>query len=235
MAKQRDGFTFYRSYYDVYKELNDKDKVAFMDALLERQFTGKEPTNLKGMSNFAYLSQKHSIDKQIKGYEDKTGFKLTPLTRGEETPLQQEKEEEKEQVEVQEQCIEKWKGENKDAIATDFSKFNNSSIEIIWSDWKEYKNSQHKERYKTLKTEQMAIDKLGELSGFRVETAKKIIEQSMSNLWKGLFELKQQNKNNNGAITDNRTEQQKLADAVEHTQQRAREIGEFGIFGIQQG
>lgn len=41
--------------------------------------------------------------------------------------------------------------------------------------------------------------------------------------------------NNNGAITDNRTEQQKLADAVEHTQQRAREIGEFGIFGIQQG
>jgi len=114
--------------------------------------------------------------------------------------LQQEKEEEKEkeQVEVQEQCIEKGKGENKDAIATDFSKFNNSSIEIIWSDWKEYKNSQHKERYKTLKTEQMAIDKLGELSGFRVETAKKIIEQSMSNLWKGLFELKQQNKNNNG-------------------------------------
>lgn len=208
MAKQRDGFTFYRSYYDVYKELNDKEKVAFMDALLDRQFLGMHPKGLKGMANFAYLSQKHSIDKQIKGFEDKTGVKLNPsippLPRVDETPCQQEeeKEEVQEQVQLQEQV--KGEGKNKDAKATDFSKFNNSYIELIWKDWKEYKQEQHKERYKSIKTEQTAIDKLGELSNYRVETAKKIVEQSISNLWKGLFELKQQNNFNNGTTTQPR-------------------------------
>ena len=67
----RKAFNFYRSYWEVANELNDTDRLAFYDALLTRQFTGKE-IELKGLVKFAYLSQKHSIDKQIKGYEDKT-------------------------------------------------------------------------------------------------------------------------------------------------------------------
>ena len=71
---KRKGFNFFRSYYDVYNELEtDKDKVAFIDALLDRQFLGIKPTNLKGMAKFAYISQTNSIDSQVKGYEDKTG------------------------------------------------------------------------------------------------------------------------------------------------------------------
>ena len=73
---KRKGFNFFRSYYDVYNELNDKDKVQFMDALLDRQFLGVKPHDLKGMAKFAYISQTNSIDTQIKGYEDKTGNKL---------------------------------------------------------------------------------------------------------------------------------------------------------------
>jgi len=69
--QMREGFNFYRSYWDVANELNDKDRLAFYDALMKRQFTGIE-TDLEGMSKFAYLSQKHSIDRQVKGYEDKT-------------------------------------------------------------------------------------------------------------------------------------------------------------------
>ena len=71
----RKGFNFYRSYYDVAKELSEKDRLLFLWAVLEKQFEGKEP-NLKGMSNFAYLSQKHNIDSQVVGYELKTGTKL---------------------------------------------------------------------------------------------------------------------------------------------------------------
>ena len=67
----RKAFNFYRSYWEVANELNANDRLAFYDALLTRQFTGKE-IELKGLVKFAYLSQKHSIDKQIKGYEDKT-------------------------------------------------------------------------------------------------------------------------------------------------------------------
>lgn len=85
MAKltKRKGFNFFRSYFDVYNELeSNEDKVAFIDALLDRQFMGIKPTNLKGMAKFAYVSQTNSIDSQVKGYEDKTGNILTPTVGG---------------------------------------------------------------------------------------------------------------------------------------------------------
>jgi hypothetical protein len=100
---KRKGFNFFRSYYDVYNELEtDSDKVAFIDALLDRQFLGIKPTNLKGMAKFAYISQTNSIDSQVKGYEDKTGIILDPTQGGSVgcivTPTEQEKEKEKEKV-----------------------------------------------------------------------------------------------------------------------------------------
>jgi hypothetical protein len=76
---KRKGFNFFRSYFDVYNELeNDADKVAFIDALLDRQFMGVKPLELKGMAKFAYISQTNSIDSQVKGYEDKTRNILHP-------------------------------------------------------------------------------------------------------------------------------------------------------------
>lgn len=77
----RKAFNFYNSYFTVFKELSDKDKLAFITALLEKQFEGKEP-NLTGQAKFAYLSQKHSIDSQVLGYETKTKEKLTPTVGG---------------------------------------------------------------------------------------------------------------------------------------------------------
>jgi hypothetical protein len=113
---KRKGFNFFRSYFDVYNELESKDdKVAFMDALLERQFMGVKPTELKGMAKFAYISQTNSIDSQVKGYEDKTKTKLNPLEPviitptvpptygGRVTPTLQV--EEKEKVEVEDETI----------------------------------------------------------------------------------------------------------------------------------
>jgi hypothetical protein len=61
---------------------NDADKVAFIDALLDRQFLGIKPLNLTGMAKFAYISQTNSIDSQVKGYEDKTKTILTPTVGG---------------------------------------------------------------------------------------------------------------------------------------------------------
>ena len=104
---KRRAFNFFRSYYDVYNELeSDVDKVAFIDALLDRQFLGVKPTNLKGMAKFAYISQTNSIDSQVKGYEDKTKTILndiitpidTPTDGGTKPPTVQEKE--KGEVEV---------------------------------------------------------------------------------------------------------------------------------------
>lgn len=110
MAEDRKGFNFYRSYYDVYLELSKADRATFIEALLERQFKGVQPTNLKGMAKFAYIGQKHNIDKQVKGWEDKTKCKLTtlitpPTEGGLTTPTQQEEEKGKEQEEEQQRVL----------------------------------------------------------------------------------------------------------------------------------
>ena len=97
------------------KNLKRFDKLAFMDALLDRQFLGVKPTDLKGIAKFAYISQTNSIDSQVKGYETKTKSKLvdsveieggthTPTVGGSDTPTVQV------QVQVQE------KGEVEQAI-----------------------------------------------------------------------------------------------------------------------
>jgi hypothetical protein len=102
----RKAFNFYRSYYDVAKELSKKERDEFIWALLQKQFEGIEP-ELSGMAKFAYLSQQHSIDAQVVGYETKTKEKLTPTqggsvggTQGGSVgPSVQEKEKEKVKVE----------------------------------------------------------------------------------------------------------------------------------------
>jgi hypothetical protein len=98
----RKGFNFYRSYFEVSMELKDDEFIDFIKAILQKQFNGIEPNNLKGMAKFAYLSQKHSIDSQVKGYEDKTKSKLEPMQGGSVGGMGggsvQEKEKEKEKV-----------------------------------------------------------------------------------------------------------------------------------------
>lgn len=111
MAKERKAFNFYKSFYDVYKELDkDKDRLLFIDSILKRQFEGVEPKNLTGMVKFAYNSQKQVINQQVKGWEDKTGIKLntliTPPTQGKfetlaDNPQQQEEEKGQEEEKVE--------------------------------------------------------------------------------------------------------------------------------------
>lgn len=109
----------------------------------------------------------------------------------------------------------------------DFSLFDNDSIIESWCDWIKYKKEQFKDEYKSGQSHQIAINKLAKLSNNNSAIAKLIIENSISNLYKGLFELKN---NNNGTTTDNRTEQQKLADAVNNTRLRREDIIENGFF-----
>lgn len=93
-------FKFYKSYFDIASELNDKDRLAFYDALMNKEFYNIEP-DLKGMAKFAYISQKHSIDKQVEGWESKMKSQLIDpkqggIVGGVADPSIQEKEKEKE-------------------------------------------------------------------------------------------------------------------------------------------
>ena len=99
-SKDRLAFNFLKSYYEVFKKLtDDKSKAEFVQAICERQFNGIE-TDLEGMADFAYVSQKHSIDASREGWENlqKRTKVVTPSTPPSITPSTQEKEEVKEKV-----------------------------------------------------------------------------------------------------------------------------------------
>ena len=78
---ERKLFKFYKSYMDVMNELPEKNQLEFIKAILNKQFYGVEP-NLKGIVKLAYVSQKHSIDRQVKGFEDKTGITILDPIKG---------------------------------------------------------------------------------------------------------------------------------------------------------
>jgi hypothetical protein len=71
--------------------------------------------------------------------------------------------------------------------------FDSDTFIATWKIWKEYKAKQHKFQFKTAMTEQAALKNLGEISGQNENKAIAIISQSISNGWKGLFQIKEQN------------------------------------------
>lgn len=109
--QQRKAFNFLLSYYDVYKRLPDpQSKEQFITAICEKQFFGIEP-DLSGMEEFAYASQKHSLDKSRMGWEDvqkretitipSVGPSVGPSEGGSKGPSVQEKEKEKEKESIE--------------------------------------------------------------------------------------------------------------------------------------
>lgn len=60
----------------------------------------------------------------------------------------------------------------------------------IWGLWKEYKQDAHKFKYKSPISEQMALNRLSEISAGKEDIAIKVIETSIANQWEGLYALK---------------------------------------------
>lgn len=67
-----------------------------------------------------------------------------------------------------------------------------------WQDWKDYKRKEHRFSFKSTDSENKALELLFNLSDGNIEMAEKIINESIGNGWKGLFQLKN---NSNGAFT----------------------------------
>jgi hypothetical protein len=141
--KTRQAFNFYKSYFDILPMMNKEEQLEYLIALLEKQFYGIEP-NLKGQALFAYTSQKHSIDKQVEGWESKTKTPLQPPTQDPylpptdpptkdttEPPYQQEQGKEQEQEEVKEEEQVKVKEQKKEIDIKKIYQLNKASIEYI--------------------------------------------------------------------------------------------------------
>jgi hypothetical protein len=78
------------------------------------------------------------------------------------------------------------------------------NLKSIWDLWLEYRKAKKIKNYAGAKFEKMAIDKLIKFSDGNPITAKKIIDESITNSWTGFFELK--NLNNNNQIKDQNNE-----------------------------
>jgi hypothetical protein len=110
----------------------------------------------------------------------------------------------------------------------DFSGFNDFSLASdLWKSWINYKSAQHRDKFKTPQSEQMAINALQKLCRGDTAIAKQIIEQSMSNLYKGLFPLKQQQSNNNQISTQNGTPKQQPHAFIRKTLRNLERLGTF--------
>jgi len=112
----RSQFAFYKSFDDVYKDLNTKQKLEFIDTLLDVQFLRIKAEDVMFKDNILkhiWNAQKHSIQKSINGYlESQKNEKVKVPFLGIYDPLQipsegvhqqeqekeQEKEKEKEEV-----------------------------------------------------------------------------------------------------------------------------------------
>ena len=92
MAKKltkRKAFNFLRSYYDVLNELNDdKDKLNYLLAIIDKQFLDEDPEGLNFITNLCYESQRHAIESSVNGWKraEKTDLLGTPITIIENTP-----------------------------------------------------------------------------------------------------------------------------------------------------
>ncbi len=113
----RTGFTFYKSYYEIYQQLNDEQKVQFVDAILEHQFTDADTDDISFedvILNIAWLGIKPNLKNnkakflngsQPKNKQSGSGNGANPERRANnekeyEKEKENEKENENENVEV---------------------------------------------------------------------------------------------------------------------------------------
>lgn len=111
---KRLGFHFMRSYFDVLNKLeNDADKLSFLLAIINKQFTDENPKDLNFLVELCYESQRHSIEKSVKGWKtaQKTDLQGNPIPPLGGSPIpphtpppkeEQVQEEEEEEEEVKE-------------------------------------------------------------------------------------------------------------------------------------
>ena len=127
---KRHQFSFQRSCFDVLNEIpDDKDKLEFLLAIINKQFLDEDPKNLGFVANLSYQSQRHFIEKSVKGWKDrmKTDFLgnpiNTPCQGGKTHPYQGGKKPPTEQEQEQEQEKEQEKEQSNISVYPDFNDF----------------------------------------------------------------------------------------------------------------
>lgn len=144
----------------------------FIPSFIEFQYpTGLNPENKAHGGTIKILKKYNLIDDQFK-----------PLT----SPLQGAKDKDK----VKDMEMDKEKVKVKEDQKIFFTNPFSDNFMTVWETWKNYKRSEFQFKYKSVESEQAAVNELVKISGGNEEIAKEIIMQSLTNGWKGFFQLK---------------------------------------------
>lgn len=167
---KRKAFNFFRSYWEVGKELKEKDRIKFYDAILLYQFTGVV-TELKGQARLMFISQKHNLDSQVAGYQSRMSIPSatplgSPLTTPSATPLG---------TSISESESEIKKDNIKPIIEFPFKEI---EFKVLWHEWKMFRLE--KQNPLTPSSERKALQVLFEESGGNVDLAIKAINKSIA-------------------------------------------------------
>ncbi len=80
---KRDGFLFYRSFYDVLNQLPEESRLHFLDAICNYALDMKEPSFPNELENILWTAIKPNLDSNWKSYiGGKTGGNGRPKKKG---------------------------------------------------------------------------------------------------------------------------------------------------------
>ena len=144
---------------------------------------------------------KERKEKESKGKEIKENFLLKKETKEENLPKENPSENFPKTDSVEPGAEERKKVAPKKERSEEQLIMPDDFIEI-WEEWKEYRKAKRFKSYAGLKWEQMAVDKLLELSNKNPTIAKLILKQTYENSYQGFFPLKQ---NTNGITNTSNT------------------------------
>ena len=150
--EKRKAFNFYRSYYDVAKELPENERSEFTWAIINAQFTGKIIEPKSKLAKLVFAGIRHSIEKQLEGYKHglkgpKKGPSKGRVKGPNQEPLPQVQVQEKEQEKEKVKSIKDRKQEFASLLSPFVEKYGRDFINDFYGYWTEHGANDRKMRF----------------------------------------------------------------------------------------
>lgn len=162
------SFTFYDTYYELIDNVPTNDKRLLLEAIFDYMFKGIDP-NLEGLNKAIFNNLKRPLD--VSREQSKRRTKKEPKKNQIKTELKPK--------------------QNTSMMSMSMSNiynniyFNNKELNSIFIDFLEMRK-----KLKAVNSDRAINMLINKLNNYDDETKYKMIEQSIENSWKGLFELK---------------------------------------------
>lgn len=172
----RDGFIFYKSFYDSIKELSPEDQVQIYNAIFTYQFEG-EKIELKGICKSIFTLIIPQLEANNNRY--KNGCK------GGRPKNQNITEQKPTVIENENQNITKLKPKEKDKEKDKDIYYSNKKLNDLFKEF-----LQVRKKLKAINSERAIQMLIKKLNNYDDDTKYKMIEQSIVHSWKDVYELK---------------------------------------------